>query len=133
MYASVCGEREIWLELRKSDVVEKAELILAMKENSLFISIFDEKVDEPPYPDFPASPFVRESSFVLPRQCSQPQVGWAERGGGGILFIPHLKPHIRSDTFHEKHSPFTSASPAPSTLSRGHYGRVGRPARRGGK
>ncbi|CAL1286811.1 unnamed protein product [Larinioides sclopetarius] len=57
----------------------------------------------------------------------------ASSGVGGILFIPYLKPHIRSDTFHEKHSPFTSASPAPSTLSSGHYGRVGRPASGEGK
>ncbi|GBM56591.1 hypothetical protein AVEN_133074-1 [Araneus ventricosus] len=53
IYSSKCDEREVWLGLRKSDVFEKADVILPMKENSLFTLftfIVDEKVDGPPYP-----------------------------------------------------------------------------------
>ncbi|GBM20625.1 hypothetical protein AVEN_230221-1 [Araneus ventricosus] len=49
--ASECDEREIWLQLRKSDAFEKSGIVPPMKENSVFTPIVDEKVGEPPYPD----------------------------------------------------------------------------------
>ncbi|GBN73497.1 hypothetical protein AVEN_150428-1, partial [Araneus ventricosus] len=54
IYASEWVKRGYWLQLRKSDVFEKADIIPALKENSLFTlltSFVDEKVDEPPCPD----------------------------------------------------------------------------------
>ncbi|GBN92242.1 hypothetical protein AVEN_103142-1 [Araneus ventricosus] len=51
IYATECGEREIWLSLRKSNALKKADIIPPMKENSLFTSIVHEKVDEPFFPD----------------------------------------------------------------------------------
>ncbi|GBN41794.1 hypothetical protein AVEN_119727-1 [Araneus ventricosus] len=51
IYASECGEREIWLQLRRSDVFDKADTTPPMKQKSLFTSIANKKVGEPPYPD----------------------------------------------------------------------------------